>query len=464
MKKRVFFKKYIDKAFIRNTLLIAGTVFALFFFSGFVTVYQIAQDKNFATGVSIDGINVSGMTYDEAEQVVLANAEKLLEDVHISLVYLGNTTGLNSDDMGVNLNINEVLSEAYSYNKDEIDSYEQRYNKTVKLSNGLNFNTDIIIDKAKLRETIEQYTELYNRQPIDAIASYNKNTCLFSYTEEQYGAKISTDYLIDRITAMLNEKDYSTVQVSSDVISPSIVLSELKENTVLIAEYETTAYFNEKRNTNVQLICNVVDGIEIRPGEIISVNELAGERTAEKGYEAAPAIIHGVTVDDIGGGICQLAGTLYNAILLTDLKIVERVRHTWPSSYLPIGQDATLNWNDKDLKIKNTSDYSIYIRAKFEDQKVNVKIYGQPLKDGITIKIQNEIVEEITPSDTEIRYTSNLPIGVRQTVRKARVGYKVKVYRIFLKDGVEIDRELISTDLYPALNKIVLIGRNTQDK
>ena len=457
-------QKHIDKVFVKSVLFNAAIVFALLFFSGFVAVNQVVHDSRFADGVCIDGFNVSGMTCDEAEQAVFAESDKLMEDINIRLIYEGSTTALNADDMGISFNVKDVLDTAYGYNKQENDSYEQRYNKSAALSNGMNFETTMMVDQSTLRETVEKYAAQYYKDAADAAAFFDHDTCVFTYSNERYGTQIDTDDLVNKITEMLYDNEYSTVQVSSDVIYPDVKLSDLKQNTVLIAASETTASNNQNRNINIQLMCDAVDGMEIKPGEILSINALTGERTAQKGFKAAPAIIHGVLVDDIGGGICQLAGTLYNAVLLTDLEIVERIRHTWPSNYLPIGQDATLNWNDKDLKIKNTSDYSVFISAKFEDQKVSVKLYGQPLEDNMTIEIQNDIIEKISPADTEIRYTSELPSGARETVRYAREGYKVKVYRIFLKDGAEIDRELISSDIYPAINKLVLIGSNTQDK
>jgi vancomycin resistance protein YoaR len=263
----------------------------------------------------------------------------------------------------------------------------------------------------------------------------------------------------------IEQRDFSAVEVKSDVAYPGVKLSDLKSKTGLIAGCETTADDNEARDTNIATICKAIDGSEIKPGEIFSVNAVAGERTEAKGYKAAPAIADGILVEQVGGGICQLAGTLYNAALMADMDIVERVRHTWSSDYLPIGQDSTLNWDDKDLKIKNTSDYSIFVSAKFENRKVSVKLYGQPPKDGVTIKIQNDIVEELKPGKTEIRYTSGLPDGAVQIVRKSRTGYKVNVYRIYLKGGVETERELVSSDVYPPLNKIILVGnKNTPDK
>lgn len=458
-------KKYIDKVFIRSTVLVTITVLGLLFFCGYVGLDSIAQDENVAVGVHIDGTDLSGMTFEQAQEKVNADSQSFLKNVQITLDYSGETAVLGAEDLGVSLNQKEILDKAYYYNKDENDTDEQRFNKTIELSRGMDFNTDIVIDENKLRLTVEQYAAKYDEAAVDATAAFNKDTGAFTYTQEKEGRKINTDALVSAITDKLERRDFSAIEVTSDIAYPQVKQSELKENTALIAGCETIADNNEDRDINIGTICKVIDGIEIKPGEIFSVNSVAGQRTEAKGYKAAPAIADGILVEQVGGGICQLAGTLYNAALKADMDIVERVRHTWSSDYLPIGQDSTLNWDDKDLKIKNTSDYSIFISAKFENQHVKVNLYGQPLEDGVAIKVQNEIVEELKPGKTEVRYTSGLPDGTVQTVRKPRTGYKVNVYRIYLKGGTETDRELVSSDVYPPLNKIILVGnKNTPDK
>lgn len=458
-------KKYFDNTFVRSTVLIAVTVLCLLCFCGYAGIDGIAQAQRFAYGVRIDARDVSGMTYDEAQKLVNADAQAFLSGFNITLDYSGEATVLGAEDLGVTLNQKDVLDKAYYFNKGESDTVQQRFDKTIESAKGMDFHTDVVIDENRLKAAVQQYAEKYNENAAGAAAVFDKDANSFTYTEESSGVEINTDALIQKITDIIKQRESGAIEVTGETAYPSVTQSELKSNTALIGEYETKADDNEERDTNIKLICDAVNGVEIKPGEIFSVNDLAGERTEEKGYKSAPAIADGILVEQVGGGICQLAGTLYNAALLANMEVVERVRHTWPSDYLPIGQDSTLNWNDKDLKIKNTSDYSVFISAKFEDRNVKVKLYGQPPEDGVTIKVQNDIVEELKPGNTEVRYTSGLPDGAAQTVRKARTGYKVDVYRIYYKGGAETDRQLISSDVYPPLNKIILVGnKNTPDK
>ena len=457
--------KLIDKKFLGNVLLVSGVVFSFLLFCGFVGVTELLNKEAFAEGVFIDDVNVSGLSLSEGKELLQSKTEQQLSEIRVTLNYNGDIQQFGASDMGVSYNVEESLNHAYQYNKNQNDSVEKRFDKTSYLSSGINFYSERTIDQTKLHSAIKHYVSQFNQSPVDAAASFDKTTSKFTYEPEQTGNRIDEDRLYNDILAALNGQNGAQIQVVSEEVPPTITIDGLQSNTKLIASCETVADYNANRNTNIELISSAVDGMEIKPGETLSLNGITGQRTEEKGYMPASAISDGILVDQVGGGICQLAGTLYNAALLANLEIVERVRHTWPSVYLPVGQDSTLNWDNKDLKIKNTADYSIYISAKFRNQKLTVSLYGPPLPEGISIVVKNDIIEEVEPGRTEIRYSNELPVGSTQTVRKARTGYKVKVYRIYYQNGAEIERELISNDYYPALNKIVLKGRdNSQDK
>ncbi len=458
-------KKKTEKAFLQSLLLMVVAMLAIFVISGFISVYQAADNKLFADGVYIDGIDLSGKSFDEAEQLLRENAQEALTDMQVALVYGGEETVFDSDDLGITINYKETLDNIYQYNRDDADTLEQRFDKTAELSKKDKHHVSSVeIDDSKINRTIQDYTAQYKKDAVEAGAIFNSGTRTFTFTKEENGTYIDAGLLVSQIKSKVKDGDFSPLEVNSEATYPQVKQSDLQENMKQVAAYETIADDNENRNVNIQLMCDAVDGLEIKPGQVLSINELVGKRTEAKGFKAAPAIVDGLTMDDIGGGICQLAGTLYNAALLADMEIVERVSHTWPSNYLPIGQDSTLNWDDKDLKIKNKTDYSMFISARFEDQKVKVSIYGKPLDAGVTIKMQNEIVEELQPPKTEYRYTSELPDGFSETIRKGKTGYSVKVYRIYYKNGVETDRVMISWDRYPPLGKIVLVGKHIQDK
>jgi len=456
--------KYFDKSFTLNMLIVTAAILGIFAVGIFGGLQKMMQDTNFANGISIDGVDVSEKTYDQGKRMVFDEVQKELSGVSVSLLYNGTRMTLDAQALGVSSDADAVVDQAYNINKKTRDSIEQRYNKTIE-SKGKNYKSTLLFDENTLYDTIKKYTDERNVEPLNATASFDPATYRFTFTAEKNGISLDASELTQKVLAKLKAGDYSDIEVDSTVVYPEETQSDLKENTVPIGQCETTATKNENRNTNIRLMCEAVDGLEIKPGQTLSINDLVGERTEEKGFKAAPAIMDGsMLIDDIGGGICQLAGTLYNAALKANMEIVERVHHSWPSNYLPVGLDATLNWDNKDLKIKNTSAHSIIVSAKFVNQVVTVRLYGEPLPDGMSIKLENNILKEIPSSGTEIRYTNELPNGVRQTASRPRKGYDVEVYRVYMRDGEVVGKTRVSHDKYPAIKGIILVGKNTGEK
>ena len=145
---------------------------------------------------------------------------------------------------------------------------------------------------------------------------------------------------------------------------------------------ETKHTDDENRNTNLRLVCEILDGYILDPGEEFSYNGVIGERTEERGFKPAGAYSGTRLVKDIGGGVCQGSSTLYNCVLLADLEVTERVCHGLLVNYLPIGLDAAVNWATKtDFKFRNNFHFPIMIRARLEDGYMKMEILGVDEKD-----------------------------------------------------------------------------------
>ena len=240
---------------------------------------------------------------------------------------------------------------------------------------------------------------------------------------------------------------------------------ETQDKETVIGEYETTAEKDEDRDTNLRLACSKINDAEILPGETFSFIDTVGECTQEAGFVKAPVIINQTQIeDDIGGGICQVSSTLYNAALLGDLKIIESSRHSIALQYVPVGLDAVISAPDKDLKIQNTYSIPIRIEAASQDGRVTVKLYGKADKEDREIKVESLVTEELTPDGEEVRLTGELPQGERKVVQEERTGYRTKVYREYYEDGVLVDKELISEDTYLPVKRIVLEGSSNITK
>ena len=175
-----------------------------------------------------------------------------------------------------------------------------------------------------------------------------------------------------------------------------------------------------------------------------------GERTIASGFKEAKAYAGGKVVLDVGGGICQLSSTLYNAALLTNLDITERHNHYFLTSYVPAGRDATVSWGSVDFKFKNNRKYPIKIESKVEDGVATVSIYGIKQEDDNTVLIDSKVTS-IIPKKVEYFKKSS---GVSE--RSGEDGATSETYKTLLKNGVIVSKTLISTDTYNALSQIIL--------
>ncbi len=457
--------------FIITMAVVIIVVFSAMAGSVFMAGASLLSGEIFPEGTSVDGIDLGGSSYMEGYEVVAQKRRRELESVLIRLDYAGNRVEFTADELGLSYNIDAAMSGAYYLLPDGYDFMDTVVNNietVIRPKPAAERSTVLAYDPSAIRKKVEAAVRPFDTEPVNAEikVAFNKEGAVFAYTDEIPGRRARADEAADAVLQYLTGGASPVIDVPYDVLEADVTVAKLSANSVLVSEFTTVLNDNENRNINIELMCEAVGGTVISPGETLSINALAGRRTEKKGYKPAPAIVDGNIEDEIGGGICQLSGTLYNAALLADMEIVERKRHTYPSEYLPIGLDSTLNWDDKDLKIKNTTDYPVYVSANpdIENMTVTVKLYGKPLPSGQSIEIHPQVVREIKPVGRTILFKSSLPPGERKTVQKAVNGYEVKVFRNYYLEGDLVNSELISHDSYNTREAVVWIGADEEIK
>jgi len=209
-----------------------------------------------------------------------------------------------------------------------------------------------------------------------------------------------------------------------------------------------TTYFNlsqSKRVCNIKLAIEEINGKVIMPQEVFSFNETVGARLKERGYQKATEIINGELVEGIGGGICQVSSTLYNTVLLADLKVTERRHHSQPVNYVPLGRGATVYYNQIDFKFKNNTGYPVMILAKVVNNQLTISLLGESKEEQIKIVTSKP---EIISKEVIVKLDSSLPLGVKKVIQKGRDGIKIKVKKIISRGGRIIKTEDVSYDIY----------------
>ena len=259
------------------------------------------------------------------------------------------------------------------------------------------------------------------------------------------------------------ETDGWDCKVYDFIYTKPVSVSELKEILFMdtLATYTTDlSSSGEGRTTNVKLAAAEINGAVLLPGgngkegEEFSFNNIVGERSEALGYKNAIVFANGEMVDGVGGGICQVSSTIYVAALLADLEITERYSHVFSVSYVPLGQDATVQWGFLDFKFRNSSGYPIKIMAEVIGSELKVTILGTITDPEKSIVLESVKTGEID-FETEYRQNYSLPDGTYQLKQRGQVGYTCEVYKNIYRGETLVDRVLVNNTKYDAASRII---------
>ena len=226
----------------------------------------------------------------------------------------------------------------------------------------------------------------------------------------------------------------------------------------LLATFSTKYNAGDRdRTTNLIIAAKKINGTVLLPGEEFSYNKALGERTKEAGYKNAATFSGGKVVDGIGGGICQISTTLYDAVVMADLEITQRRNHQFVTSYVGGGKDATVVWGSQDFKFKNTREYPVRITATVQGGIATVQVWGikRDVEYDITIETKKTATIKYT---TQTIQTSSLPAGQSKVVQTGKNGSKYEAYKVKRLNGEVVSRTLLSKDTYNAMKQIVHVG------
>lgn len=214
---------------------------------------------------------------------------------------------------------------------------------------------------------------------------------------------------------------------------------------------------NSNRTNNINLATNKINGTIILPGETFSYNQIVGKRTIAAGFKEAGAYVSGKVVQEVGGGICQVSSTLYNAVLYANLEIVERTNHHFETSYVAASRDATVSWGTLDFKFKNNRKYPIKVIATCKNGVVSVGIYGIKEEVEYEVIIQSKKISTIY-RETKYENDSTIESGTEVVSQNGHEGCISEAYKIVRLNGETISSTLLSRDKYYALDRIIKIG------
>jgi vancomycin resistance protein YoaR len=493
----------------------------------YCTIFALinANSDSIIQGVSINGVDVSGLTKNDAKEKIESICNEKIEK-EINIKYEEYESTINLGLIEAQYDIDKAIDNAFNIGRDGnifTNNFEilncKKENKNVDLDvsineeEAINLFDDISISIPGYVEEASYYIEDNNliiTRGKDGIRVDNESLLNLLY-EEMLNFNESQEYIEIPVTEIKPEdididkiyeevykeaqdayytKDPFTIYpevegVNFDVEAAKEMIKEEKDEytieliitkpSVTTKDIGTEAFpdllgtcstkYNASdtdRTTNLKLASEKINGTVLLPGEEFSYNTTVGERTIEAGYKEAATFSNGQVVPGLGGGICQISSTLYDAVVFANLDVTVRRNHQFVTSYLEAGKDATVVWGSQDFKFVNTRDYPVRIVSSVSGGVATVSIYGVKQETEYDISIETKLVSTIQYT-TVYKDSSSLAVGTEQVQQNGANGRVVEAYKVTKLNGAVVSKTLLSKDTYNAKQKIILRGTATNN-
>lgn len=427
---------------------------------------SLTPNMTISDGITIGDLDMSGKTYDEAKSAIESKISKACE-ADITVYCVDNESAvLHMGDISLTWNNPDVVDEAVAYgNKGNV---VKRYKDKKDIAReGVKLPISYGYSEAAIRQFVQEQCIIYNHEAVDATLERVDGG--FNIVAGMEGAIVDEDeaisFIEDFITGTWSGNPCEIeLPVKTDV--PKGTEEDLSQVTDVLGTFSTSYKTSgADRSANVANGCRLVNGTTVYPGEEFSVYNHIKPFSEANGYHMAGSYVNGLVVDSLGGGICQVSTTLYNAVIRAELEIVERNNHSMVVSYVPVSQDAAISESSgKDFRFINNTDYPIYIEGYTTDEKKIVfNVYGKETRPSDrTVEFETKILETIVPDGEKIITQSDKPVGY-SSVQSAHTGYKAQLIKIVKEGGTEVSREVFNTSTYNAVPRTAVIGTASAD-
>lgn len=444
----------------KKTGLILTVGAALFLAAGAPALAD--ETDTISKNVYIGGVNVSGMTEEQATKAV---EEKLGKGTGGNYtVKIGDeTTTATAEDFGMEWTNREVVHEAMEVAKggNLIKQYKDKKDLQVEPKN---FEVAYAPNKQAVKTYVEKLAEEYNRDAEEGDITFANGYP--EVTGGETGIAVNVDQSVSSIMKAL-EGDGTELTVVAEVQKPSVTKEELSQVKDVLGTATTYYGSSYERNTNVEVGASKINGTLIMPGETFSVTAAVTPFNADNGYYPAPSYESGQVVDTYGGGICQVSTTLYNAVLKAELQVDERHNHTMLVSYVDPSKDAAIAEGLMDFVFTNNTDAPIYIYGVGYQGTLNFTIYGHETRDpNRSISFRSETLSQ-TDASTNVKLVakSDQNIGYLNQTQSAHQGLEAVLWKDIVNADGTTDTVQVNSSSYqasPAIYEVGIVSPNTQ--
>lgn len=421
----------------------------------------------YKSGVTINGINVSGLTLDQAREAVKPSIDNIVQSIAVPIRGDDFTATITAGQLNVQSDLETILNNAFTGNADET------------------YTTSFTFDREALSLAIRDMNAMLSHGATDATFTLDvdsKGKPELKFIEGKPGMGFDIDGTAELIMNELEAGHFTAeIKPALTMIEPTISVDDLKKQITQIGTYSTTYCAElpsdqpeedrmviENRSFNIAKASGIINGKIIQPGASFSFNKTVGNRNEKNGWRQAKGIYGGETYNmQYGGGVCQVSTTLYVALIRAGIPFsaITRQNHSIPSTYVPKGLDATVDSGHIDFKFKNTTNSPIYIfaystvnkkRSRYRD--LTVSIYGAALEEGLSYDLRSVNIEELEPGEPIISYNKKETVDFNQVTVEARTGYVVDVYRDTYMNGKVVSSEKLYEDRYEAVTEKRIVG------
>ena len=438
------------KTLKRITFLIA-TLTLMFCISAFVMGAEKRDDGRIKRGVTINGEDVSGMSKKEAKNKV-REAVNNKTNVKVNIKVGDNTCKTRLVDLGYEWSDIDVVDDALEYGK--VGSIVTRYVNNTQLRNGgKDFKIKMTLNKKKMKKKFKKAVRPYELPVFNAELKATGHG--FHIIKEDNGYEVelkkSTDNFADFVNHKWDGKSDIDFKATTKVTKPKYTVKDcMKVSNKPMGTFTTQVSggaLNETRNKNIKVGAKKLNGYTIYPGEQFSCNEHLAPWTEDNGWYNAGTIVGSKVEDSLGGGICQVASTLYNALLRAEIKVVKRFPHSLSVGYVDFAADAALAGDYKDLVFENNTDAPIYLQSHFDGASLTFNIYGHDTrKKWHRVEYVSELIKTIPVKKVTVKDPTK-PVGFVE-VEEGHVGRVAKLWKVTYEHGKQVSKELLHESKY----------------
>lgn len=424
------------------------------------------EEYTILNGIYADELDLSGSTIEEAKEKVydyIAN----LGDLEVTLLTVDDSKVVTTmADLGLNWTNPGIVNEAASHARG--GNFVQRYKATKDLqTNNVIYNIELDVDKNEIKSVIENDCAKYNVK--EKNYSLKRENGQFTIIEGAIGYSVDVETSTDKVYQYLMEewsREACEIPMEIVEVQPKGSVEELSKVKDILGSFTTSfSTSGAERSANVTNGARLINGAVIYPGDEFSTYALVSPYTAANGYYPAGSYVGGRVVDSMGGGICQVSTTLYNAVLLAELEVTERHNHSMTVGYVSQSADAAIAESaGKDFRFKNNTDAPIYVEGiTTPDKKIVFNIYGAEYRaTNRQVRFESVVVSTDVPTNEVIYADPSQPVGYVK-VQSAYTGYKSELWKIVTVDGAEVSRTKVNSSTYKKSPRSATVGTATSD-